>query len=254
MRMPAAVLAKDGQFSIASLNVHKGLSPLNTRLVIHDLRRELHALSPDVVFLQEVQEENHRHAARFKEWPTVTQSRFLAGAHWNEVHYGGNAKYDHGQHGNAILTRFPVARTRNDDISAHRFESRGLLHADVVINGETVHCFCVHLGLTERARARQVQDILRALRERVGASDPVIVAGDFNDWREQLGRQLAAVGLTDVFVGLHGVSPRTFPARAPWFRLDRIYVRNLVARSAKVMHQWSAHSDHLGLYAELALA
>lgn len=245
--------AAPGEFSIASLNLHKGLSPLNTRLVIHDLRRELHALSPDIVFLQEVQEENQRHAARFKEWPTLAQSHFLAGTRWNEVHYGRNARYDHGHHGNAILTRFAVARARNDDISAHRFEHRGMLHADVVVNGVTVHCFCVHLALTGRARNLQLQHILRALRERVGADEPVIIAGDFNDWRQRAGHEFTAAGLTDVFLHLHGASPRTFPARAPLLRLDRIYVRNLVPRRASVMHQWAGHSDHLGLHAELAL-
>jgi endonuclease/exonuclease/phosphatase family metal-dependent hydrolase len=33
--------------------------------------------------------------------------------------------------------------------------------------------------------------------------------------------------------------------------LDRIYVRNLKIKSAKVLRDWASLSDHLGLWAEL---
>ena len=50
---------------IVTLNIHKGLSHFNRRMVIHDLRDGLRALAPDLVFLQEVQGLNHRYALRF---------------------------------------------------------------------------------------------------------------------------------------------------------------------------------------------
>ena len=56
---------------------------------------------------------------------------------------------------------------------------------------------------------------------------PVYVAGDFNDWRlvahERLHR---CAGLKEVFVTAFGRAARTFPARWPLLRLDRIYARN----------------------------
>ncbi|MEO6146709.1 MAG: EEP domain-containing protein, partial [Sulfuriferula sp.] len=40
---------------VASYNIHKGFSHFNRRMVIHELRERLRALSADIVFLQEVQ-------------------------------------------------------------------------------------------------------------------------------------------------------------------------------------------------------
>jgi len=50
---------------VVTLNIHKGLSQFNRRVVIHDLRDGLRMLRPDLMFLQEVQGQNHRHARRF---------------------------------------------------------------------------------------------------------------------------------------------------------------------------------------------
>ena len=241
-------------FSVASLNMHKGLSPLNRRVIVHDLKFELDALKPDVVFLQEVQGRHARHAQRFSDWPVEEQGRFLAGAHWPEVHYARNAVYEHGHHGNAILSRFTVDATNNDDMSMHRFESRGLLHAELRIGEKRVHCFCVHLGLTERVRQRQIEFIVETVGHRVGADEAVILAGDFNDWRSRVGQRFAEVGLLDSFAASGRPAPRTFPGRLPFLRLDRIYVRGLVVREARVLHHLHRLSDHIGLFATLSLS
>jgi len=58
---------------VATLNIHKGLSHFNRRMVIHDLREGLRALDPDLVFLQEVQGLNHRYALRFAGTPSMPQ-------------------------------------------------------------------------------------------------------------------------------------------------------------------------------------
>lgn len=249
-QVPSSPLA----FSVASLNIHKGLSPLNRRVVIHDVKRELDHLKPDLVFLQEVQDAHDRHAARFAEWPAQAQSHFLAATHWPEVHYGKNAIYAHGHHGNAILSRFAVREVSNDDMSMHRFESRGLLHARVDIGGQVVHCYCVHLSLTERARRNQVDVIVEAIADRSHAGEPVIVAGDFNDWRNRVGTRFAQAGLIDVFASLGAKLPRTFPGRLPLLRLDRIYVRGLKVHDARALHHLNRLSDHIGLVAQLELA
>ncbi|MFN0159783.1 MAG: endonuclease/exonuclease/phosphatase family protein [Burkholderiales bacterium] len=241
--MPAA------RFSVLSLNMHKGLSPLNRRVTVHDLRERLHRMSPDIVFLQEVQELHEHHAARLSDWPSLAQSRFLAHDIWPEVHYGRNAVYDHGHHGNLILSRYPVHAVRNDDISEHRFERRGLLHATITLEGVEVHCFCVHLGLFERGRRRQIEAVIDAVIERAGANGPVIVAGDFNDWRNFAEDRLARVGLGDVFRTERTYLPRTFPGRLPLLRLDRIYARGLSIVQAQRLTSWSRVSDHLALMA-----
>jgi len=241
------------RFSILSFNIHKGLSPLNRRVIVHDLRERLRTLAPDIVFLQEVQDAHTGNATRHADWPLLAQSRFLAEGLWPEVHYGRNAVYDHGHHGNLILSRFPVRAVRNDDISEHRFERRGLLHATLDIKGMRTHCFCVHLGLFERGRQRQIDTIIEAVQSRAGPDDPVILAGDFNDWRNKAEERLAGIGLTDVFRERGVRLPRTFPGRLPMLRLDRIYVRGLIVKEAQVLKHLKHLSDHIGLHATLAL-
>src|SRR5207237_1121529 len=112
------------RLKVVTLNIHKGLSHFNRRMVIHDLREGLQSLNPDVVFLQEVQGLNQRFAMRFAGAPVEPQHAFLAGDRWQHV-YGCNEVYDHGHHGNAILSRFGFLSFENEDVSDHRYERRG---------------------------------------------------------------------------------------------------------------------------------
>jgi len=54
---------------------------------------------------------------------------------WQDYAYGRNAVYDYGDHGNAILSRFPIRSSENEDVSFHRRESRGLLHCEIELPG-----------------------------------------------------------------------------------------------------------------------
>jgi endonuclease/exonuclease/phosphatase family metal-dependent hydrolase len=244
---------------IASYNIHKGLSFLNRRLVVHELRERLRALAPDIVFLQEVHGEHARRAARFPGWPSVAQYEFLADSVWNDYAYGRNAVYDGGDHGNAILSRFPIARWENEDLSVHRFERRGMLYCEIVPPGweEPLHCVCVHLGLLGRARRRQLELLRERIERLVPAGATLIVAGDFNDWRQRAPHQLAhPLDLYDAFELARGAPARSFPSAWPLVALDRIYVRGLRVRQAQVLYgrAWARISDHAVLTATLAPA
>jgi endonuclease/exonuclease/phosphatase family metal-dependent hydrolase len=242
------------RFTIATYNIHKGFTQLNRRMVIHELRDRLVGLDPDILFLQEVAGDNERHAARHLDWPIKPQHEFIAGAVWQEVAYGKNAIYRHGHHGNAVLSRFPIVMHENQDISAHPFESRGLLHCEIRLgrNRPALHCINVHLGLFERGRQRQ----LRALCERIAAmvpkDAPLVIAGDFNDWRHKANRLLVTeLGVDEVFEAVKGRPARTFPSVLPMFRLDRIYARGLNILDARVHCAFPQGrlSDHAALAA-----
>ena len=241
---------------VATLNIHKGLSHFNRRMVIHDLREGLRALDPDIVFLQEVQGLNDRHKLRFPGCPPEGQHEFLAGADWQHV-YARNAVYGHGHHGNAILSRFPFVSFENHDVSDHRYERRGLLHCVLAVPGwrRNLHCVCVHLTLHERGRRRQLEAISGRLKELASRELPIIVAGDFNAWRHRasaiLERRLA---MTEVSIAHSGRAARTYPSLLPLLRLDRIYVRGFSVAASRVHggKPWSMLSDHLAVSAELA--
>ena len=259
---------------IATYNIHKGISSFGNRPSIHALKKALTAMEADVVFLQEVQGQHDHHADRHAErWPEGSQHDFLAGDSHHAV-YGMNAVYDHGHHGNALLSSFPIASSRNQDVSDHAYEARGILHCVVQTPQCEVHCYVVHLGLFAGSRRRQNQALIEAVESSAGSDAPIIIAGDFNDWGDKLGADLRTrLNVIEVFeaqvkpfsIGammrrLSGrkskLQPaRTFPAALPWLRLDRIYVRGFTVESAQVLHgpTWAKLSDHAPIVATLRL-
>lgn len=247
--------------SVATYNIHKGFpaTPLvSRRPALHALREQLHALNPDIVFLQEVLGEHSGHAARHRDWPAQSQYEYLADTLWPSHAYGKNAVYDAGHHGNALLSRYPIARWDNEDVSAHRFERRGLLHCEIEVPGwqQRLHCVCVHLALTARGRSLQLERLRQRVERLVPADAPLIVAGDFNDWtwRHRATQEFAhPLDMHEVFELAGGAPARSFPAALPLLRLDRIYVRGFRVREARVHHgrSWARMSDHAPLTARL---
>ena len=241
---------------ICTYNIHKGFSQFNRRMVIHELRDRLRSLDVDLVFLQEVQGLHLGHASRHPNWPEPPQHEFLAEEVWHQTAYGGNAVYDHGHHGNAILSRFPIVSASNQDVSDHRFERRGLLHCEVQVPGlaQSVHCVCAHLGLFAGSRRRQMEALAERMERLAPDGAPLIIAGDFNDWRNRAQDLLVErLHVRDAFDSGRGRPPRSFPSKMPVFRLDRIYVRGFAVTQAAVHSgpPWSRISDHAALTAEL---
>ncbi len=277
---------------VVSYNIHKGRSATGSRESFSDLRLGLYGLSPDLLFLQEVQGRNQVRSS------LDAQHESLAAVLRMEAAYGCNAVRAETDHGNALLSRYPILQYENQDISDHRLEQRGLLHAVVEVDGQPVHCIVVHLGLLARGRLRQVQALVERIRRLVPDEEPLLIAGDFNDWGNRLAPLFVEqLGLYEVFalapqggdeiyrlrrtvarlraqlpwttersgivvpeLGFGGGArltppPRTFPSAFPWLRLDRIYQRGFAVRSARVLSgaPWRQISDHAPLMAELEL-
>ena len=247
------------QISVVTYNIHKGFSQFNQRMVVHELREQLRGMAPDIVFLQEVQGRNRRHAATIDNWPEEAQHGFLAEDVWQSTAYGRNVIYDHGHHGNAILSRFPISRSFNQDVTHMRFERRGLLHCVLQVDSlpRPVHCVCVHLSLFARSRRRQMDALASYLESITDPDTPLLIAGDFNDWRNEADSLLARrLGLSESIAGDSGDggSPgRSFPAKLPVLRLDRIYMRGFSVEHAEIHYgePWSRISDHAALSASL---
>ena len=231
---------------IATWNIHKGVNGLGPtrRLEIHNLAQGVEALDADVVCLQEVRKFNAREAKRFAQWPPQPQADVLAPAGYHAV-YASNARTRFGEHGNALLSRWPVLAHAHKDVSDHRFEQRGLLHAQLSLYDTTVHVVVLHLGLLGGSRLRQVAALSHYLAEHVPPDAPLVVAGDLNDWAERLHEPMRRMGLRT----LEGVRLPTFPSRLPMLHLDRVYARHLRCAHAMVPRgpAWARMSDHLPL-------
>lgn len=241
---------------VLTINTHKGFTALNRRFILPELREAVRSTGADLVFLQEVLGSHDRHAERHPNWPAVSQYEFLADSMWSDFAYGRNAVYPDGDHGNALLSRFPIAQYRNLDVSITGPERRGLLHCVLDVPGQAeVHAVCVHLSLLESHRQQQL-GLLRRLLDSLPAGAPVIIAGDFNDWQMRGNQVLAeCAGLHEAFERHHGRLARTYPARMPLLRLDRIYLRNARSRAPQILGSkpWTHLSDHLPLAVEVHL-
>jgi len=236
---------------VATYNIHKGVQGLGParRLEIHNLGHAIEQLDADIVCLQEVRKEHRLGRKHFKRWPDMPQADFLRPEGFVAV-YRTNAITRHGEHGNALLSRWPVVGHQHEDMSDHRLEQRGLLHVQLAVDQREVHVIVVHLGLLAGSRLRQVRQLFDFVQREVPAHAPLVVAGDFNDWARRLDRPLAHMGLRCH----HGLPTPTFPSRMPMVQLDRIYARGLQPLSSHTPHGpvWARMSDHLPLTAEFA--
>jgi endonuclease/exonuclease/phosphatase family metal-dependent hydrolase len=233
---------------VLTLNAHKGLSPLRRRPVLPALRDALRAEGPDLVLLQEVMGPPDGGDA-------ASQCAFLADESWREIAYGHTATNATGPFGNGLLSRFPIVGRDRVTISDGRGEHRAALHCVVAVPGTAgVHVVSVHLGLTGRQRRAQVERLCARVLARVPASAPLIVAGDFNDWRGTTHHAMTErTGTQDAFATLHGQPARTFPSPLPVLPLDRVYLRHLRPVRAHVRSgaPWSRLSDHAPLVVEV---
>ncbi len=254
------VPAEAGRLRVATYNIHKGVRGIGPRkrLEIHNLGMGIEALDADLVFLQEVRSFHHQEARRFQRthfgWPHQGQAEFLAPSGY-EAAYRTNAVTRHGEHGNALLSRWPLGDVGHHDVSDHRFEQRGLLHVPVDVGGRRVHAIVAHLGLIHASRVRQLQRLADFIEREVPSGEPMIVAGDFNDWGERLDAPCRSLGLRRASPPGSGPRPPlTFPSLVPVFALDRIYLRGLHCLDTHVPRgtMWARMSDHLPLVADIA--
>ena len=250
-----------GGLRVATYNIHKGVRGVGPRkrLEIHNLGLAVEALDADLVFLQEVRLFHHREARHFDRtwfgWPEQGQADFLAPEGYESA-YRTNAVTRDGEHGNALLSRWPIGEVGHHDVSDHRFEQRGLLHVKVCWRGVDIHTIVAHFGLIHASRVRQAQRLGAYIRKEVPPDARVVVAGDFNDWGERLDPVFALAGLERAHPTVPQAVPRTFPSRMPLFSLDRVYTRGLRCHSITAPRgpAWSRMSDHLPLLVELDLA
>lgn len=245
----------DKLIKILTYNIHKGFSTSNLRFVLHEIKDGLRHLNADVVLLQEIQGERVISKNRFDDWPNNRQFEFLADEVWQHHAYGKNAIYKSGHHGNAILSKYPFIQWENIDVSFMRSASRSLLHGTILIPGiqQKLHIICVHLGLFGRERESQLSTLVHRINSHIPIDEPMIIAGDFNDWRGRAEHHLHCdLNVKEVFKHTRGFYARTFPSLLPVLSMDRIYFRGLDIVECNRLHgqPWNRLSDHTPLLAE----
>ncbi|MGR8948723.1 MAG: endonuclease/exonuclease/phosphatase family protein [Gammaproteobacteria bacterium] len=247
-------------FALVTLNMHKGISGDGAKsFILNELRDALAQTDADAVFLQETVGRNDAHAKRYDDWPETSQFEHIADTLWPHFAYGKNAHYEAGHHGNAILSKYALRHWDNIDVSPYPFAaSRSLLHAIIspAPTASPLHLICVHLGFLAFERRGQIETLCAHIDEHIPHDEPLIVAGDFNDWRGIADREFdEQLELHEAYREIHGGFARSFPARAPMLRLDRVYYRGLQLINIErlVDRQWKKLSDHIPLRAVFRL-
>lgn len=252
------------KIKLLSFNIHKGLSAFNQSLTIGDIKTAILEEAPDLVCLQEVIGEHIGHQEKYDNWPDESQYEYLADTIWKYYSYAQNAVYPEGHHGNLVLSKFPIVEWDNYDISTNNMEKRGILHTKIKIpkneqdNDQDLflHTFCTHLNLTQRGRNKQYEMFKDKVNELSKGHEPVIIAGDFNDWNKKSGPIFEeTLGMKEVFKEKYGNYAKTFPSFLPFLSLDRIFIKNINLINCETKNQgiWRKLSDHVGLIAELEI-
>lgn len=238
---------------VVSYNIHKGYDPLNQNYILSEIRELIRASDADLVCLQEVVGEN----LKVKEKGLIdNQFEFLADEVWSHYSYGKNAVYEHGHHGNLILSKYPIDEFKCVDLSTNEYEKRGLLVCKIQIPelDRKITVMTTHLNLMAKGRRVQYQKIADELSLHGG--EPTILAGDFNDWTKRASTLFEGrLGFEETYKKINGSYAKTFPAFCPLLCLDRIYTKQLLIKESHVMdvpHKVKL-SDHLPLFTELEL-
>jgi len=223
---------------IATYNVHRAIG-VDRRTDPARILAVLREIDADVYALQEV--EAHDDGADMLEW----LGRELG---YHSIP-GTTLKRHDGRFGNGLLTRCPVQEKRLTDLSWRGREPRGAIAADLDCGGRRLRVVATHLGLRPAERRDQVQQLLHLFRER--PHDRSVLLGDLNEWF-LWGRPLRR--LHRHFRSTPSLA--TFPSRAPFLALDRIWAHPRAMLRRLQVHKTPlarVASDHLPLVAVLDL-
>lgn len=252
-----AQLNKFMRFRTITYNIHRAIG-VDRRFRLDRIIKILAHYQADIVLLQEVD-------------IGVPRSRKMNLAHelasqlsYNFLAVGLNVQLRQGYYGNATLSRFPILRKRNIDLTIGTHKRRGCQHTTLQLsnaaNQQLLDVFNVHLGLSAQERARQIGMLVQSVEFATLENHlPCLVGGDFNDWRS-----LLPPVFTDILGFVSATSIKTsgnqdiatYPSFSPAGSLDKIFFRGglkkITCRSCSLPASRMA-SDHLPIIVDFEI-
>lgn len=228
---------------IATYNIHKSRG-MDRRVLPQRIAEVIRETGVDIVALQEVLREEQRDQFRI-----VAE---LAGFEF--ACFGENRRYYGAEYGNALLSRFPIEKSRNYDLSIPGREPRGLLRGDLRLSdGTLLHVLNVHLGtglMERRGQARRLMHEEVLLSGEFSA--PRILLGDFNEWTRGLATRMLSAHFRSAESQKGSKEPRSYPGVLPVLHLDHVYYDGALKLRTFQSHRSRKAliaSDHLPLVA-----
>jgi len=247
------------QLRIMTYNIHRAIG-VDRRFRPGRIFEVIEHHRPDVLLLQEVDDG----APRSRELDLARElASFMEYPHYAVGH---NVKLRRGRYGNATLSRYPIVRERNIDLTVDQRKRRGCQHTSLSIEGpgqrtRLFEVFNLHLGLSAWERAQQVGRLVRSREfSTMDQSLACLVGGDFNDWRSLLHpifTEILGFGCATQTRPDYRGAMRTYPSFSPSGGLDKLYyrgpIRAIQARTCRLRVSKVA-SDHLPVIADFKLA
>lgn len=239
--------------TVITYNVHSCIG-LDNRVAPSRIAEVISAYEPDIVALQELD----RGLARTG---LVEQARTIAEFLEMNYHFHPSFYLEHGQYGNAVLSRFPLRLVKAGKLPSlprrKGMELRGAIWVEVMTPGGPVQVLNTHLGLNRKERLAQAGVLLGPeWLGHPGCRPPLLFCGDLNAcsrsgvYKKFTRRMLDAQRLD-------GSAPGgTYHSRYPLMRLDYVFVSPDVGiESAAVQRDPASRvaSDHLPLVVKLVI-
>lgn len=250
-------------FRIATYNIHK-CRGLDMRFAPERIIAVLRELEPDVICLQEVVDIPAGGGVKWLDPLETDENAFdqagqIARAFPQYASaFGENRPFRNGMYGNLTLTRLPLRRWKNFDVSRRGRERRGILETELEGPGGTViHVFNVHLGTGHMERRYQGRLLVQGrILTRPDVKGPRLIIGDFNEWTRGLTTRLLRSRFQTFRPRYAGRFPRTYPGILPLLSLDHCYFEPPLHLEAITL--WRTRialvaSDHLPLVADFRL-
>jgi len=231
---------------VMTYNIHVGVG-MDKKLDLPRIADVIKRAHADLVGLQEVDRgvERTQRIDEIAELARLTKMDYA---------FAFNLKYQGGQYGVAILSRFPIQATDHRLYKNTReAERRGFIRAELKIDGRLVNFVTTHLDYQyEDGRVFEAQQLLAALNDVKG---PLIVVGDFNDGPAGEAYQLMKNQFADVWLDTRASDPGfSYPADRPVKRIDYILTRRgdqILTRRAWIPATLA--SDHVPVVADVNL-
>ncbi len=244
---------------VITYNIHRAIG-MDRRFQPERIIRVLADHDADIVLLQEVD----KGVPRSREMDMAKNIAETLG--YTEFVAGYNVNLRRGQYGNVTLSRHPIIRDRNIDLTVLNNKARGCQHTTIELPGSGskpifLEVFNLHLGLSPLERQRQAGILFRSREfQSIGEQAPCIIGGDFNDWLSRLRaffvEGMAMTCATDRETNFRTRPIKTYPSFAPRGGLDRIYFRGglRLENAIACRHQVAkVASDHLPIIVDFEL-
>ncbi len=229
------------RLKFASYNIHKAVGA-DRRRDPDRIMRVLREIDADVIALQEAD-------LRIGERASVIDRAAIKDSPWQPVEIAKRPR-SLGWHGNALLVRKEYRVLDAQPLDLPTLEPRGAARGDIEVSGIRIRVIGMHLDLSGLRRRDQIKAVL-GHAEQCAPVCPTVLMGDFNQWGNRSG------AMQEFRQNWHVLDTgRSFPARQPIARLDRIVTSDEWGCVEQHVHHSATAtqaSDHLPVVASLEL-